>query len=115
MHKSKINCWQFKRCGRQPGGSKAAEFGVCPAFIETRTHTINGGVNGGRACWAIAGTLCAGKVQGTFALKIGDCTACSFYVLVTLEESTTYVTGREILALLTSTNPSDSVRDDICD
>ncbi len=25
------NCWDFKSCGREQGGTKAAELGVCPA------------------------------------------------------------------------------------
>ena len=27
----------------------------------------------------VAGTLCGGKVQGTFALKLGNCQKCDFY------------------------------------
>jgi len=30
-HPGKLNCWEFKKCGRQPGGPKVAELGVCPA------------------------------------------------------------------------------------
>ena len=33
----------------------------------------------GQVCWAVAGTLCAGKIQGTFAQKINDCRNCIFY------------------------------------
>ena len=36
----KLNCWQVKKCGREPGGAKVAEFGVCPAAAET---ALNGG------------------------------------------------------------------------
>jgi hypothetical protein len=53
----KLNCWEFEKCGRQPGGIKVKELGVCPAATEKRAHGINGGINGGRACWAIAGTF----------------------------------------------------------
>ena len=63
---AKKNCWEFKQCGRQVGGAKAAQLGVCPAATETRLDRMHHGVNGGRACWAVAGTLC-GVVQGTFA------------------------------------------------
>ena len=28
---SLINCWEVKKCGREPGGAKVAELGVCPA------------------------------------------------------------------------------------
>ncbi|MGE5174112.1 MAG: two-CW domain-containing protein, partial [Betaproteobacteria bacterium] len=27
----KLNCWEHKKCGRQPGGHKVAELGVCPS------------------------------------------------------------------------------------
>ena len=74
-----VNCWEFKKCGRQRGGIQAAELGICPASAESRTNGINGGTNGGRACWALAGTLCGGKVQGTFAAKLVNCMKCDFY------------------------------------
>jgi hypothetical protein len=45
----RTNCWQFKNCGREPGGKKASELGICPAASETRLNTINSGKNGGRA------------------------------------------------------------------
>ena len=28
---SKENCWEVKQCGRQPGGAKTGELGVCLA------------------------------------------------------------------------------------
>jgi hypothetical protein len=96
----KQNCWEFKRCGREPGGAKSGELGVCPAATETRVHGINSGKNGGRACWALAGTLCGGKVQGTFAAKVANCLACDFYKLVTQEEGTSCVNAKEIMAKL---------------
>jgi len=62
------NCWEFKNCGRQVGGVKVAELGACVASPD---H--------GRDCWALAGTLCGGKVQGTNAEKLGNCRKCEFY------------------------------------
>ena len=97
-----LNCWEFKKCGRQVGGPKAAELGVCPAATETRTAGINHGKNGGRACWALTGTLCGGKVQGMFALKVENCLACDFYQLVGKEEGANHQSARDILALLRS-------------
>jgi len=32
-----VNCWEFKKCGREPNGLKAIELGICPASIESRT------------------------------------------------------------------------------
>ncbi|TAN41854.1 MAG: hypothetical protein EPN22_14030 [Nitrospirae bacterium] len=83
---SKKNCWEAKKCGREPGGEKIAELGECPAVSSFKAHGINHGINGGRACWAITGTYCEGKIQGTFANKIRECANCSFFILVSSEE-----------------------------
>ena len=80
------NCWEFKRCGREPRGAKSVELGVCPAATEARLNGIHSGRNGGRACWAIAGTLCGGTVQGSFATKLSNCLKCEFYQAVLKEE-----------------------------
>ena len=76
-----------------------SELGVCPAATETRVNGVHGGKNAGRACWAIAGTLCGGKVQGTFAAKLGACTACEVYRAVIAEERDFLLPSR-ILSLL---------------
>ena len=54
------NCWEFKSCGRQPGGSRVSDLGTCPASTEARIDGSNQGKNAGRACWFVAGTLCGG-------------------------------------------------------
>ena len=66
--KSRLNCWEFKECGREAGGTKARELGICPAYP-----------NHGHNCAAIAGTLCGGKVQGSFAAKLSNCQKCEFF------------------------------------
>lgn len=82
----KKNCWEFKNCGREPGGVKVVELGECPAAVSEEANGLNGGVKGGRICWAVSGTFCGGKKQGTFAQKQASCMACEFYNLVTGEE-----------------------------
>jgi hypothetical protein len=94
------NCWEFKKCGREPGGENAVELGICPATIETRTNCVNSGKNGGRACWAISGTMCGGKVQGSYAVKIGNCLNCEFYQIVQREEKPRFETSSKILERL---------------
>lgn len=94
----KQNCWEFKKCGREQGGPKTAELGVCPASKATRANMIHGGKNGGRACWAVAGTLCGGKIQGTFSAKMGSCLVCDFYKQVGREEGTGLMPTKQILA-----------------
>ena len=63
-----MDCWDFKKCGREMNGVNTGERGMCPAYPED-----------GRQCARIAGTLCGGEVQGTFAMKLSNCMACDFY------------------------------------
>jgi len=83
---SKINCWEFHSCGREPGGEKAYELGICSAAICESFDGKHGGKNAGRDCWSIAGTLCKGAVQGTAARKMMSCLYCEFYAMVIREE-----------------------------
>ena len=87
----KINCWEFKECGREPGGENAGELGVCPASVEARLDGVHSGKNAGRACWVVAGTMCKGKIHGTFAQKYSDCAACDFYMEVKGEENGNHI------------------------
>lgn len=87
---SKMNCWDYKKCGRQPGGPKEKEFGVCPAAVSFTHAGKNGGKSAGRFCWKVAGTLCGGRVQGSFAEKMGNCVKCDFFQMVRSEEGTTF-------------------------
>lgn len=82
----KQNCWEYKQCGREPGGSKVQELGVCPAAIESKLNGVHNGKNSGRTCWVVAGTYCKGKIQGAFAKKFKDCMNCEFYKAVKEEE-----------------------------
>lgn len=84
----KLNCWQVKKCGREPGGANVEALGVCPAIREQALNGVHGGTNGGRACWVIAGTFCQGTIQGTFAKKYSSCRECNFYQAVIREEGT---------------------------
>jgi hypothetical protein len=85
----KLNCWEFKKCGRQPGGQKAAELGICPATVHQELDGAHGGKNAGRSCWVVAGSLCGGKIQGTYAQKLTNCWRCEFMNLVKKEEEPT--------------------------
>ena len=97
---SRMNCWEFFDCGREPGGTNEREFGPCPAASITELDTVNGGTNGGRLCWAIAGTFCKGKVQGSYAQKLGDCLKCDFHTFVRYQQRDTYVKTRQILDIV---------------
>ena len=84
--KRKQNCWDFKKCNRGPDQSGESIQDICPAATDTSCDGLNGGTNGGRICWLIAGTFCNGKVQGTFAKKRPSCVTCSFLEAVEAEE-----------------------------
>ncbi|MDA8434081.1 MAG: ATP-binding protein [Nitrospiraceae bacterium] len=58
-----MKCWEYMQCGRDRDASMK-----CPAYP-----------NFGRICWAVAGTFCEGKVQGTFAQKYEDCQKCEYF------------------------------------
>ena len=94
------NCWEVKKCGREPGGINVSICGACPVPQECRLHAQNGGVNAGRACWVVAGTMCGGEIQGTFAVKYLDCTKCDFYVAVRQEEGEEFVTSIELMRII---------------
>jgi hypothetical protein len=96
----KLNCWEFKKCGREAGGPQVQEFGVCPATKEQRLDGIHGGSQAGRSCWVLAGTLCGGQVQGTFAQKYRNCEICDFYKMVRKEEFTRFQLSATLLARL---------------
>lgn len=64
-----MNCWEFKKCGREAGGARVDELGVCPAYP---AH--------GHRCAHIVGTLCGGAIQGFFVDKIRGCVQCTFFL-----------------------------------
>lgn len=94
---SVLNCWEAKKCGRQPGGINVTDLGICPAATNQRSNGINSGKNAGRACWAVSGTFCGGQVQGSYASKLANCMACEFYRVVQKEEGSSYLSSKEIL------------------
>lgn len=82
----KKNCWEYKTCGREPGGHKAKELGICPVAVREELEGAHDGEKAGRACWVVAGSLCGGKIQGMYAQKLNDCWRCDFMNLVKKEE-----------------------------
>jgi hypothetical protein len=82
---NKYNCWEFMKCGREPGGRKIAELDICPVTTNTSVNGTNSGKNGGRICWAIAGVI-SPKKQCTCFMKQNSCLTCNFLKLVNEEE-----------------------------
>ncbi|MBI5073851.1 MAG: hypothetical protein HZB62_01580 [Nitrospirae bacterium] len=99
-NEQKLNCWEFKKCGREVGGENAFELGVCPANTNRRLNNVHDGMSAGRGCWAVAGTLCGGIVHGTFAQKYRTCGQCDFYEYVKSEERENLIPTMTLLKML---------------
>jgi len=63
-----IRCYEYKKCGRELGGKNVEEFGYCPAALAPDNY-----------CWLVAGTMCSGTIEGTYAQKIDTCIICEYY------------------------------------
>lgn len=96
----KKNCWEFKMCGREPNGPKVRELGVCPVTQSSKLHNVHDGWNAGRACWVVAGSLCSGTIQGTFAQKFKNCQVCDFYKHVKHEESSAFRLSASLISMI---------------
>ncbi len=88
MGKKKLNCWEYKNCGYEPGGRNTEKHWVCPAAVDQTYEGINSGKCAGRFCWAVAGTFCEGECQETYADKQSSCRECDFFKTVLAEEGT---------------------------
>lgn len=93
----KQNCWEYKKCGREPNGAKVKELGICPATINKQLDGTHSGKFGGRACWIIKATLCKGEVQGDFGKKFDNCSKCDFYNQVKKEEGSNFIMSAILL------------------
>jgi hypothetical protein len=87
---SKANCWEIMECGRQPDGARVLEMGVCPAARRDPGGPANGGEACGRICWAVAGTYCDDRIQGTSAAERATCAECEVFKLVQREEGPSF-------------------------
>ena len=74
-----LNCWEFTNCGREPGGNRADDLGVCPAAADGRFDGLNDGINAGRVCWAVAGTDGKDRPQCIHADRAHPCETCEFF------------------------------------
>ena len=100
MLKRKINCWEFKKCGREVGGARSDYIGICPAAYQTELEGIHDGTCGGRACWVVEGTLCTGVEASDFDKKYRKCAKCDFYEYVKEEEGDDLLPTVLLLSLL---------------
>ncbi|HEX8949509.1 MAG TPA: hypothetical protein VF790_11135 [Dissulfurispiraceae bacterium] len=82
----RMNCWEFMKCGREIGGARAEDLGVCAAAVCPHADGINRGVNGGRICWAIVGTYSCYVGKSSLTGKKVLCYDCEFHKKVLAEE-----------------------------
>lgn len=83
MQNEVINCWEFKKCGREPGGINVTELGICPVAVEHNLDGVHGGKNGGRCCWIFPVFFSFGtESTKNFDEKLEVCRSCDFYISV---------------------------------
>lgn len=80
----RLNCWEFKNCGREPEGVLADQLGVCPVALEMKQDGNNGGRAAGRVCWTVPVADQTGQILKSCADKA--CLTCTFYTRVQFEE-----------------------------
>jgi len=78
------NCWEFVGCGRGPDSPQP-----CLAATDVHSDGINGGTNGGRLCWAVAGTL-SGSEELAPCAEETTCQACAFFHLVKSQQGPSF-------------------------
>ena len=96
----KLNCWEFKNCGRQPGGEKTYGSGVCAAATTSIMDGIHGGTSAGRACWVISGAKCGPKNTGSGEKLRLACISCDFYLDVKNQEGSGLLRPEELHNLI---------------
>lgn len=100
MTETRLNCWEVSKCGRELGGIRAYELGVCPASTDVRFDRIHDGINAGRACWVIPASMCNGQLHGDFQTKFKTCARCEFYARVKQEEGENFRPTVSLLHIL---------------
>lgn len=75
----KLNCWEFKKCGREPGGRNIAQYGICSIPVAVDSDGMNDGKNGGRACWLWRESACGDIMRKCSVEEIRECRECDFY------------------------------------
>jgi hypothetical protein len=81
----KLNCWEFKNCGRERGGLLAEVLGECPVPKALKYDGLNDGQGAGRACWMVPNS--AGRSHLRPGCRANPCLECEFYQRVLFEEA----------------------------
>ncbi|MET0101713.1 MAG: two-CW domain-containing protein [Sedimenticola sp.] len=85
----RTNCWEYFKCGREPGGEKAGELGVCPTALQQQSDGTNHGTAAGRVCWSVHDSHCADNIGKKFM----KCLECPFFHKVEVEEGRGFELG----------------------
>ena len=96
----KSNCWEFRNCGRQPGGENVGDLGLCAAATTSIMDGVHGGDKGGRACWIVVGTQCGHAPEMTPDKRKRACMSCDFYNMVKDQEGTNLKQAEELFHLI---------------
>lgn len=95
----KPNCWEVLGCTglmENKPGRKC----LCPALTAKELDSLHGGLHGGRACWAVDGTFCNEKPQGSHIEKQEDCGNCGFKVSVRTSEGSLFLETDMLISIL---------------
>ncbi len=80
----RLDCWEQLKCGAET--CSPGDKGWCPVPFDESLNGVNGGTNGGRACWAVLGAKCR---AGDATAPPGDaevCVACPVLSTVRTQE-----------------------------
>jgi hypothetical protein len=77
-----LNCWEFKKCGREPNGINVTKLGVCPAASCENVDGIHNGKNGGRCCWVFKASEARKEGIDCYTGEFIECHTCDFYKMV---------------------------------
>ncbi len=95
----KLNCWEYQGCGFDADRNGETDSCGCPSVAESALDGANGGLNGGRSCWVIEGTMCDGDAAGDFEEKARTCRKCAFMQRVAVEEGLDFVDGEALVSI----------------
>ncbi len=96
----KANCWEFRNCGRQPGGENVEELGLCAAATNSIMEGVHDGEKGGRVCWIMVGTQCGQDAAASPDKRKRACMSCDFYNMVKQQEGANLRQAEELLNLI---------------
>ncbi len=88
------DCWEFFQCGREIGGEKVEELGICPAVTASERDGNCSDKNGDRGCAFISGNFCNGVNQGSLKDEEINCIQCVFFRMVSLNDGIASISSR---------------------